>query len=74
MNMGRLSKIIGFVLVALGIPLMAVLKSMSATGVGLDFPFLKPPLAVSERIPLIAVLVMVIVGVALIIVASRGGA
>ena len=71
MNKGRLSKIIGFVLVALGIPLMAVLKWMSATGVGLDFPFLRPPLVVSGRIPLIAVFVMVIVGAALIVVRSR---
>ncbi len=66
MKKGRLSKIIGFVLVALGIPLMAVPKWMSATGVELDFPFLRPPLVVSGRIPLIAVLVMAVVGVALI--------
>lgn len=69
--MGRLSKIIGIVLVALGIPLMAVLKWMTANGVGLDLPFLKPPLVVSGRIPLIAVLVMVTVGVVLIVAGSR---
>jgi hypothetical protein len=43
---------------------------MTAIGVGHDLPFLKPPLVLSVRIPVVAVLVMVIVGIALIIVGS----